>query len=288
MAFLALKVLCSVALALILKRSDRQGFNWLGLIRVNYAVAAILAFLLLIARPEVSVSRNTLWIALLGGVSYVAALVIWFRAIQLRGIALTVGYTRTSVIIPILFSMLVWREIPRWYQGVGILLGIVALLVTGRRLAPGHRPPTTDHRPGGQLLLLLLFVVSGIAALSSKLFQKLCPMRENLHFQTLLFVVAFAVTSVLYYLRPPATDHRQPATVLQWGALLGTVNLGSSVFMVLALGLVAGPLAFPASAAAEVAVIAVLGRVIWKEPLDRLSVVGLALTVAALLLVQIP
>lgn len=285
MAFLALKVLCSVALALILKHSDRKGVGWLGVIRVNYAVAAILAFLLVVARPEVSVSRNTLWIAVLAGVSYVAALIIWFKAIQNNGIALTVGFTRMSVIIPILFSMLVWREIPRWHQGVGILLGIAALLMTGRRPAgnAGSRPED-GRRLGGQFLLLLLFAVSGVAALSSKLFQKLCPMQENLHFQVLLFVVAFVVTSALYHIRKGRADRAS----LEWGALLGAVNLGSSVFMVLALGLVAGPLAFPTSAAAEVAVIAVLGRAIWKEPLDRLSVAGLALTVAALLLVQIP
>jgi drug/metabolite transporter (DMT)-like permease len=282
--FLTLKVVCSVALAIIVKYSDRRGVNWLGLVRVNYAVAAILAFLLLIARPEVSISKNTLWIALLGGVSYVAALVIWFRAIQDRGIALTVGFTRISVIIPILFSMLVWQEIPRWHQSLGILLGVAALLVTGRRPASVDRSLSADSRPGRQLLLLLLFMVSGAAALSSKLFQKLCPMQENLHFQVLLFAAAFVAASVLYYIRRERTDRAS----LEWGALLGTVNLGSSVFMVLALGLIAGPLAFPASAAAEVAIIAVLGRVIWKEPLDRWSIAGLILTVTALLLVQIP
>jgi drug/metabolite transporter (DMT)-like permease len=284
-AFLALKVLCSVSMALILKHSDRRGINSLGLIRINYAAAAILAFALVIARSEVSVSTNTLWIAILAGVSYVAALVIWFKAIQDRGIALTVGYTRMSVIVPILFSMLVWREIPRWHQGVAIALGIAALLTTGRRPATNVGLRSTDSRRlGGQPLLLLLFAVSGVAALSSKLFQKLCPMQENLHFQALLFVVAFVVTSALLYMRKERTDRAS----LERGALLGAANLGSSVFMVLALGLVAGPLAFPASAAAEVAVIAVLGRVIWKEPLDRLSIAGLALTVAALLLVQIP
>ena len=272
-------------MALILRHSDRKGVSWLGLIRINYAAAAIIAFLLVVAQPEVTVSRNTVWIAVFAGVSYVAALVIWFRAIQLKGIALTVGFTRMSVIVPVLFSMLVWREIPRWHQGVGILLGVAALLMTGRRAAVSVGPQSTgSRRLDGQLLLLMLFAVSGIAALSSKLFQKLCPMQENLHFQVLLFVVAFIVTSALFYIRKEHADRAS----LEWGALLGVVNLGSSVFMVLALGLVAGPLAFPASAAAEVAVIAVLGRVIWKEPLDRLSIVGPALTVAALLLVQIP
>jgi drug/metabolite transporter (DMT)-like permease len=283
-AFLGLKVACSVALALILKHVDQKGISRLGLIRVNYAAAAVIAFLLLVVGPPLSVSRNTLWVAALAGVSYVAALVIWSKAIQQNGIALTVGFTRISVIVPVLVSMLVWKEIPRWHQGLGIVLGIVAMLITGRQAATSSRPQAPQgKRFGGQLLLFVLFAVSGVAALSSKLFQELCPMQENLHFQALLFVVAFMVTTILCYIEKQKIEK----VSLEWGAILGGVNLGSSVFMILALGLVSGTLAFPTSAAAEVAVIAVLGRVVWKERLDRLSVVGLVLTVVALLLVQI-
>ena len=272
-------------MALILKHADQKGISWLGLIRVNYAAAAIIAFLLLVVRPPISVSRSTLWVAALAGVSYVAALVIWSKAIQRSGIALTVGFTRISVIVPVLVSMLVWKEIPRWHQGLGIVLGIAAMLITGRAAAADPNPQTPrGRRFGGQVSLFALFAVSGVAALSSKLFQKLCPIQENLHFQTLLFVVAFMVATILYYIEKQRTGR----VSLELGAVLGGVNLGSSVFMVLALGLVSGTLAFPVSAAAEVAVIAVLGKVIWKERLDRLSIFGLVLTVISLLLVQIP
>ena len=114
--------------------------------------------------------------------------------------------------------------------------------------------------------------------MSTKLFQELCPAQENLHFQALLFIVAFIVATISYYSHREQTDRKS----VEWGWVLGTVNLGSSIFIVLALGLVAGPLAFPISAAAEVAVLAILGRVVWKEPLDRLSIIGLVMTVAAL------
>jgi len=284
MGFLALKVMCSVGVGLTVRHAAHRGINRLGMIRINHAAAAIVAFLLLIVRPEVRVSRNTLWIALVAGISYAATMLLWSQAISRSGIALTVGFTRMSVIIPVLVSMLVWKEIPHLTQGVGILLGVAALLITGRRPAATDRPQAAgDTRPAGPLLLAGLFVASGIAALSTKLFQELCPARENLHFQALLFVVAFIVATIFSYPHRERTDRKS----LEWGWVLGTVNVGSSILMVLALGLVAGPLAFPISAAAEVAVLAVLGRVIWKEPLDRLSIVGLGMTLAALVLVQL-
>ena len=297
MGFLALKVLCSVGVGLTVRHAAHKGINRLGMIRINYAAAAIIAFLLLVVRPEVRVSRTTLWIALVAGVSYAATMLLWSQAISRSGIAKTVGFTRMSVIIPVLVSMLAWKEIPRLTQGVGIVLGVAALLITG------HRPATTDRqqatgetRPAGPLLLAGLFVASGIAALSTKLFQELCPAQENLHFQALLFVIAFMVATVSSGTVPlfrsgkgdsPQHRERTDRKSLEWGLVLGTVNVGSSIFMVLALGLIAGPLAFPISAAAEVAVLAVMGRVVWKEPLDRLSMVGLGMTLAALVLVQL-
>lgn len=297
MGFLALKVLCSVGVGLTVRHADHKGVNRLGMIRINYAAGAIIAFLLMVVRPEVSVSRNTMWIALVAGVSYAATMLLWSEAINRSGIAKTVGFTRMSVIIPILVSMLVWKEIPRLTQGVGILLGIAALLVTGRRSAGGcpqefpagnsGAVPSPcaagDARPAGPLLLAGLFVASGVAALSTKLFQELCPAEENLHFQALLFIVAFIIATAFCYRHRERTDRKS----LEWGWVLGLVNVGSSIFIVLALGLVAGPLAYSISAAAEVAVLAVLGRFIWKEPLDRLSIIGLGMTLAALVLVQL-
>ena len=284
MGFLALKVLCSVGVGLTVRHAAHKGINRLGMIRINYAAAAIIAFLLLVVRPEVRVSRTTLWIALVAGVSYAATMLLWSEAISRSGIALTVGFTRMSVIIPVLVSMLVWKEIPRLTQGVGIVLGVAALLITGRRPATTDRQQATgDTRPAGPLLLAGLFVASGVAALSTKLFQELCSAQENLHFQALLFVIAFIVATIFCYSHRERTDRK----TLEWGWVLGTVNVGSSIFIVLALGLIAGPLAFPISAAAEVAVLAVLGRVVWKEPLDRLSMVGLGMTLAALVLVQL-
>lgn len=297
MGLLALKVLCSVGVGLTVRHADQKGVNRLGMIRVNYAVAAIVAFLLLVVRPEVRVSRNTMWIALVAGVSYAATMLLWSQAISRSGIALTVGFTRMSVIIPVLVSMLVWKEIPRLTQSLGIVLGVAALLITGRRPAATDRQQATgDTRPAGPLLLAGLFVASGIAALSTKLFQELCPAQENLHFQALLFIVAFIVATIssgtVRLFRSGKGDsppHRERTNrkSLEWGSVLGLVNVGSSIFMVLALGLVAGPLAFPISAAGEVAVLAVLGRVIWKEPLNRLSIIGLGMTLAALVLVQL-
>ena len=148
MGFLALKVLCSVGVGLTVRHAAHKGINRLSMIRINYAAAALIAFLLLIVRPEVRVSRNTLWIALVAGVSYAATMLLWSQAISRSGIAKTVGFTRMSVIIPVVVSMLVWKEIPRLTQGVGIVLGVAALLISA---AGNRRRRTSPGRPRAML-----------------------------------------------------------------------------------------------------------------------------------------
>ena len=144
-------------------------------------------------------------------------------------------------------------------------------------------PATATSRWPDWLLLVALFLASGAANLSSKVFNEVCPANDNYQFQTMLFVVAFIVTTIICFVRKERVDRR----TLEWGALLGAANLGSSVFLILALTAVSGTVAFPISAAAEVAVVAVLGRLVWREHLSRLSVLGLGLAVVALVLVNL-
>ena len=115
------------------------------------------------------------------------------------------------------------------------------------------------------------------------IFRKEMPPAEGLPFQTVIFVTAFFVTTLLYYLRRP----RLTTETLQWGALLGTANLGNYLFLVLALSVLPGLVVYPAIAAGEVGLMAVAGTVLWKEKVGVRSWLGIALAIIALVLIQL-
>jgi multidrug transporter EmrE-like cation transporter len=91
------------------------------------------------------------------------------------------------------------------------------------------------------------------------------------------------VTSVIYYARRERVEMR----TLQLGALVGAANLGNYLFLLFALAVLPGVVVYPAIAAGEVGLSALAGVVIWRERVGAKSWAGIALAVAALILIQL-
>jgi multidrug transporter EmrE-like cation transporter len=133
------------------------------------------------------------------------------------------------------------------------------------------------------LWLVLLFFADGLVMTAALIFRKELPLNETMPFQTVIFVAAFMVTTMLYYLRRA----RLEPEILKWGALLGTANFGNYLFLVLALSILPGLVVYPVIAAGEVGFLAVAGVVFWKEKVGVRSWLGIALAVLALVLIQL-
>ena len=316
--YLLLKVASAVGMGLALKRADARSLERLPLIRANYAVAAIVGFLASVALGQTNISSSAALLAAVTGILFVAGLLVWTRAIQAAGLALSVVAMRTAVVIPLLAAAVIWHERPSLLELIGSAVALLALslvLSEVARTKGGDRtelPDKTEPIPGPEdtparksgrqgedvppgrrgaapvfasslLWLLLLFVADGLVMVPALVFRNEMPLTETMPFQTLIFVAAFAVTSVLYYLRPP----RLSPETLKWGALLGAANFGNYLFLVLALSVLPGLVVYPAIAAGEVGLTAVAGVVIWKEKVGVRSWLGIALAVLALVLIQL-
>jgi len=307
MLYLLLKVASSVGMGLVLKRADARALDRLPLIRTNYAVAAVIGFFAAVALDQTRISGPAALLAAVTGVLFVAGLFIWARAIQAAGLALSVVAMRTAVVIPMLAAAIVWRERPSMLELIGggvalLALALVLSEVAATRPVPApetqrhpdadssfithHSTLTPDSRlpaPPKFLWLTLLFLADGLVMVPALLFRKELPAAETMPFQTVIFITAFFVTTLLYYLRRP----RLTSDTLKWGALLGTANLGNYLFLVLALAVLPGLAVYPVIAAGEVGLLAAAGVLLWKEKVGVRSWFGIILAVLALVLIQL-
>ena len=322
-------------MGLVLKSADARSLDRLPLIRTNYAVAAVIGFFASVALGQTHISNQAALLAAVTGILFVAGLLIWARAIQIAGLALSVVAMNTAVVIPIFAAVLIWHENPSMLEIAGSFVALLALALVLYDVAKRETPvgdeatakdaKTAKNEPelttktqrheraeGGDmtgladnpdrvpsppidtrqssfgnrsalLWLSLLFLADGLVMTAALIFRKELPLSETMPFQAILFVSAFFVTTMLYYLRRP----RMTSETLQWGALLGTANFGNYLFLVLALTVLPGLAVYPVIAAGEVGLLAIAGVVLWKEKVGVRSWLGITLAVIAIVLIQL-
>jgi drug/metabolite transporter (DMT)-like permease len=195
------------------------------------------------------------------------------------GITITATMSRLSVVLPIIACVTVWSEHVGFVDGSGIALAVVAVLLLSTRAAKRGGKVTA----WGVLLLALLLLSLGFAQLSLKIFERYCPPHEVTPFVMVLFITATVLTGIWMLAGKSKVQPRD----ITFGAALGIPNLLTGAFLTLALQEVNGAVVFPVSNVASLFFMALFGVWVWKERLGLRGAFGLALTVIAILLINL-
>ena len=300
MLFLALAVSCSLAIAAVFKVAERRDLDRTALLTVNYLAAALLAVALL--EPAGAITPGLVGLGVAQGVLFIAGFWLFSLAIREAGMGLAAGVMRLSVAVPFLASWGIWNEVPTLWQVVGLALAGAAFFLVARpsAQAPVELPvPDLDGAPetlaeaepagSGRTvgILALLFASGGIVDLNMKVFNESFGGPGGVSLRTfLLFVfgVAFVVGALAVVAQGARTGRWPSRQAWLWGVGLGIVNYGSAEFLLRALEVVPGPVAFPVNSVAIVLGAALIGRVVWSERLSRANLAGLGLAAVALVL----
>ncbi len=268
---------CSILIALILKVNEGKGGNRLLLAGSNYIAASLIALLLLGGRIP-ALSTVTFGLGALTGTNYVIGFLVLMAGISRGPLAVPVTVMRLSVAVPVIVSILVWKEQPGTAQWLGIAMGLAAIVLFGWGL-------NSTKRKGNEgavfwILMVAIFLVMGSGDLLLKAFRESSAGTNRIAFTWVLFVMAAAISWLLIAARRIPIEGR----TFMLGLLLGVPNLFSTVFTLMALRSIPASIAFPFINLTVIFGSTLAGFIIWKERLGGLAVAGLLVAAAALVL----
>lgn len=280
MHILLLTILCSTSIALILKYSDTKKGEAIVLLAGNYLVASIIASALLILNESRLFSLQTLLFGAGLGLLFVLSFFAYAKAISFAGTGLATTSSRLSVIIPILFSIIIFNELPNELHLVGFVFTFITFILF-------YFSVKGNHKDGEGLLkylfLMAVFIGIGINDFAIKAFKSWRPEQEEPFFVLFIFSSAFIYSSI-YIIIKKIKIVKQTAL---WGLVLGVPNVFSTIFLLGALALLPAILVYPLMNVGIILFTTVLAFLIWKEKLNRWGVLALASGLLAILFLSL-
>lgn len=301
MVYLLLAILCSASIALIFKYSENSQMNRYLITSANYFVAFMVSLIMIFSKGLlVDVDTNysfikefkllssghifspyssIIWGLIIGGISgffFYLSFIYYQKSVKENGVGISGTIAKLGILIPMIFSIIIWREIPSVIQWLGILLALGSILIVN---LSEKTIESFDLKPG----LILLFVFGGLAEFSNKIYQKYALIEFKDVFLFAIFFVAF-LTSLYFTLKQNKKISKKDILT---GFAVGIPNLFSSYFLIIALETVNTSVAFPIYSAGSIVLINIGGYLIFKEKIEIKNKFAIILTVIALILINI-
>lgn len=283
MIYILLRALLQTIFTQTVRHAQTRGGSVMGIVLINYGVATLLCLALASRDAPPGLSRPTLVYGVLGGITYLLALVLLLPAMRQSGVAISVAVLQLSVLLPVAHAMLVFGERPSPAQAVGLALAVVALIV----LSFTTSAPSSSGVAFSPVLIPL-FLVTGLSGIAMKSFQVEGPPREIMSFNAVLFGAATLSTLVVMLRRPGSPKApRLTLGAVAAGCVMGIANTGQLACLMLALAHEPAILVFPVSSALSLVANAVVSLWLWGEWLRPAGWLGLGFALMASVLLNI-
>lgn len=282
---LVFSISCSVAVSVLLKVARSRQIEVMQAIAVNYVVATALCVLLFRPAPASLLTPATpWWVLLFLGLMLPTIFLAMASAVRYAGIVLSDAAQRLSLFIPLIASFLVFGEALSLNKAGGIVLALLALVLLliqrGENAVNGTKAPVARTSRKAIFYLLCVWVGYGVIDI---LFKQLA--RSGAAFSSSLLVTFVLAGIVIFgWLLVQRTRWHMPS--IKAGVLLGLLNFGNIYFYVSAhQRFPENPtLVFSAMNIGVISLGTLVGAGFFKERLSLYNSLGIALAIAAIVL----
>ncbi|WMJ78637.1 MULTISPECIES: EamA family transporter [unclassified Sedimentibacter] len=299
MIYLALSILCGILVAVIFRMFENQKINLHVIITFNYISALIVSLIIVVYKNMfnlislsslhnfmneyniifrstgiLSIEASAGWAIITGtlfGPIFCFSFFQYQKNISISGMGIASTFMKISVVIPMIISMLFWKEYPSLMQSAGIILCIISILIFNLDFENIRHFKLNKN-------LILLIILGGLAQFTAKVYQKYGSVdcRDIL---TLFIFLSSFITSLILLLRHKSYICAKDVII---GLTLGIPNLFNTTFLVLALSYIDTSIAYMLSSLISIIIILIIGLFFFKEKIYKKDILGLIIALVSI------
>ena len=278
MVYLLLAIASSATIAIIMRISARTVKAGISMLAVNYITCLLLSAIY--AEFQVFPIQDLAFptaaaMGAVNGVRYLAGFVLLQYNTRKNGVVLSSVFMKLGLLVPLVLSFFLFRELPTAAQWVGFVLALGAIILInyekGTSLASAKLP------------LVLMLLAGGGGDAMSKIFEVYGPKAypDQFLFYTFLSALLLCVGLIA------AKKERPDKQALLFGVLVGIPNFFSAKFLLMALKFLPAVIVYPTFSVATILVVTLAGVCLFKERLRKRQWIALAIILAALVLLNV-
>lgn len=274
----------------IITNSDSMIMNLLRMV-----VCIFIGFFLILAQNELSslsLDGFGVFVTAMSGIASAAFVVSWLLSVRTGAYMMVEVFLLLGVIVPIALCRIFFAEEIGLWQMIGIAVLLVAVYIM-----TAYNSSVKGRLSVGSFLLLLLCGVSnGIADFSQKLFVKSRPEGSIAAFNFYTYVFAAVVLLVAYIVFRrvdvrSGAEIRKPMSVIKpiwyFVVIMAVCLFANSFFKTQAALYLDAAQLYPLNQGSSVILSLLMSAIVFKEKINAKCIVGICLSFAALLMINL-
>lgn len=276
MFYLLLAIAGSSMISILLRISSGKIKEGCSMLAFNYLTCTVLGMIYAGFTP--GITRNPGFPAALGlgvvnGILLLVSFILMQSSVRKNGVVLTSIFTKLGLLVPVVLSVVVFREMPTWVQIVGFCIAIAAIIVINLQKDTGRFDWS---------LIILLLLAGGTDAMT-KIYEALGPADLTDPYLLYSFGAAFVLCTGVVITKKERPGFRE----FLFGTLIGIPNFLSSKFLLSALATVPAVVAYPTFSVATLLVITLSGVLAFREKLKAHQWAALGAILVALVMLNV-